>query len=117
MWRPRRAASLLVVALLEQGARTGRSQHRRLPFGGSARGPCRGPPKPPSPVLVHWMVGFSRPVAEQDTVTSLLNSMHCSGWGGGVNFSFSARDRGAPLRHHGVGGTPEPLLNGERAPC
>lgn len=39
------------------------------------------------------MVGFSRPVAEQETVTSLSNSMHCSGWGGGVNFSFSARDR------------------------
>lgn len=33
----------------------------------------------PRPVLVHWMVGFSRPVAEQDTVTSLSNSMHCRG--------------------------------------
>lgn len=55
--------------------------------------PSRPPPR--LPVLVHWMVGFSRPVAEQDTVTSLSNSMHCSGWGGGVNFSFSAKDRGA----------------------
>lgn len=42
-----------------------------------------------SPALTHLIVGFSRPVAEQGTVASLSNSMHCCGWGGGVNLSFS----------------------------
>lgn len=41
------------------------------------------------PARIHLIVGFSRPVAEQATVASLSNSMHCCGRGGGVNLSFS----------------------------
>lgn len=105
MWRPRRAASLLQVALLAPAG----GSDRAVPAPTAAvrwelPGAIGDHQSPPSPVLVHWMVGFSRPVAEQDTVTSLLNSMHCSGWGGGVNFSFSARETGAPLGHRGVRG-------------